>query len=198
MRKTRNRTENLYYCIYKSVQWVCQYVDYFCPILRLLSVSYKTMLNRVVFNFGVCLSVPVSLKNRASFSNSFRRFTYVTAHFATLSLLHLRRRYFTHVAWGAAHGCYSSNVSLFSYIQDNCFIKIQCRVKGMQRLFASLYLHSCRNLKYKALVLLHNKLIILHLSLFVHCIWDFKVRPLIIVTSTLHGTSEQHINVHTC
>ena len=36
---------------------VCLYIDYFFPILRFLSVSYKTKTIRVVFSFGVCLSV---------------------------------------------------------------------------------------------------------------------------------------------
>ena len=50
---------------------MCLYIDYFFPILRFLSVSYKTKTIQVVFSFGVglsvcpfvCLFVPLSLEN---------------------------------------------------------------------------------------------------------------------------------------
>ena len=46
---------------------VCRYVYYFCAILHFLPVSYKMATIRVVFSFGVCLSVclfvSASLKN---------------------------------------------------------------------------------------------------------------------------------------
>ena len=59
----------------------------------------------------------------------FRRFTYVTAHSPTLSLLHLRQisfsnpsfaflrhRLFTYVTWRAAHDTFSVNVGLLCII----------------------------------------------------------------------------------
>ena len=46
---------NLY--INKTVEGLCLYIDYIFPILRFLSVSYKTKTIQVVFSFGVCLSV---------------------------------------------------------------------------------------------------------------------------------------------
>ena len=46
---------NLY--ISKTVEGVCLYIDFFPPILRFLSVSYKTKTIQVVFSFGFCLSV---------------------------------------------------------------------------------------------------------------------------------------------
>ena len=58
---------SIYLSINKTVGGVCLYIDYFCTILGFLSVSYKTMMTRVVLSFDVCLSVclfvPPSLKN---------------------------------------------------------------------------------------------------------------------------------------
>ena len=50
-----NLVPNLY--INKTVEGVCLYINYFFPILRFLSVSYKTKTIQVVFSFGVCLFV---------------------------------------------------------------------------------------------------------------------------------------------
>ena len=45
------------------------------------------------------------LENEALFIlNSFRRFTYVTAHSPTLPLLRLRHMHFSYVTWRTAHG----------------------------------------------------------------------------------------------